>query len=54
MQNIEHQVVWELENWKKTEEAKFKIQLKQQEQDYLKKIQEDVKNKDSEKDKMFR
>ena len=26
--SLEHAVIWELENWKKNEEAKFKIILK--------------------------
>ena len=35
MNSLEHKVVWELETWKKSEEAKFRIQLKQREYDYL-------------------
>lgn len=26
--DLEFKIIWELENWKKTEESRFKIQLK--------------------------
>jgi hypothetical protein len=47
-------VVWELENWKKAEEAKFLFSLKQREIDYLAKLSEDWKRREIEKEKLFK
>ena len=52
--SLEHAVIWELENWKKNEEAKFKITLKQKEFDHLSKLQADNKQKEYEREKVFK
>lgn len=28
LNSLEHKVIWELETWKKSEEARFRVQLK--------------------------
>lgn len=33
--DLEYKIIWELETWKKAEESKFKITLKQKEIDFL-------------------
>jgi len=38
---LEYKIIWELETWKKTEEAKFKLELKKREIEYLQKISEE-------------
>lgn len=47
-------VVWELENWKKAEEAKFLFALKQKEIDFLTKLNEEWKKREAEKEKLFK
>lgn len=47
-------VVWELENWKKAEEAKFLFALKQKEIDFLTKLNEEWKKREVEKEKLFK
>ena len=45
MNQLEYKIVWELETWKKAEEAKFKFVLKQKEIDFLSKLNEEWKAK---------
>ncbi|EGR29521.1 hypothetical protein IMG5_154090 [Ichthyophthirius multifiliis] len=52
--DLEYKIIWELENWKKAEEQKFKIYLKQKEVDFLQKLNEEYKRKEIEKDKVFK
>jgi len=52
--NIEYKIIWELENWKKAEEAKFRYQLKSKEVDFLKKLNDEWKKKESEREKVFK
>jgi centrosomal protein CEP120 len=52
--DLESKVIWELENWKKAEEAKFKYELKQREVEYLEKIKEDRRLKEIQRDKIFK
>lgn len=54
IQNLEFKIVWELENWKKTEEMKFSMMLKAREAEYLSKLNEDMKKKDFEKEKKWK
>ena len=54
LEELEMKVVWELETWKKTEEAKFLFSLKQREVEFLSKLSEDWRRKEVEKDKFFR
>jgi len=35
MNSLEYKIIWELETWKKAEEAKFRIQLKHKEIEFL-------------------
>lgn len=39
-------MIWELENWKKNEEAKFKIQMKEKEHEFLSNLQTEWKAKE--------
>jgi len=52
--NIEYKIIWELENWKKAEEAKFRYQLKSKEVDFLKKLNDEWKKKEGEREKIFK
>ena len=54
LKDIEYKVIWELENWKKTEETKFAISLKQKEIAFLSELQQQQKQKDIEKEKVFK
>jgi hypothetical protein len=47
-------VVWELENWKKAEEAKFLFALKQKEIDFLTKLNDDWKKREIDREKLFK
>lgn len=47
-------VVWELDNWKKNEEAKFKIEMKQREIDYMNKIAEKWNKQECEREKTLK
>lgn len=52
--DIENKVIWELENWKKAEEAKFMYELKQKEVDFLKKWQAERKEKEVQRERIFK
>lgn len=47
-------MVWELETWKKAEEAKAKILLKQKEVEFWSQLSEQQKKQDLEKEKHFK
>ena len=50
----EKAIIWDLEVWKRAEQAQFKAYLKQLEFEYLSKLQEDFKNKEDEREKEFK
>ena len=50
----EKAIIWDLEVWKRAEQAQFKAYLKQLEFEYLSKLQEDFKNKEEEIEKEFK
>ena len=52
--NQEKAIIWDLEVWKRAEQAQFKAYLKQLEFEYLSKLQEDFKNKEDEREKEFK
>lgn len=52
--DLEYKIIWELETWKKAEEAKFKITLKQKEMDFLTGLSEEWKRREYEKEKLFK
>ena len=51
MNSLEYKIIWELETWKKSEEAKFRINLKQKEINFLRSLDKDWKEKEKEKEK---
>ncbi len=53
-ENKKEKVEFELENWKRTEEIKFKAYLRQVEYDYVTKLQEDFKRKEDAREKEFK
>ena len=54
LSSLQYKIVWELETWKKSEEAKFKFQQKKQEIEFLEKLKLDWKRKETEKSKVFK
>ena len=50
----EKAIIWDLEVWKRAEQAQFKAYLKQLEFEYLSKLQEDFKKKEEEREKEFK
>ncbi|EAS04121.2 centrosomal protein, putative (macronuclear) [Tetrahymena thermophila SB210] len=52
--DLEYKIIWELETWKKAEEAKFKITLKQKEMEFLQKLSEEWRTKEIEKERVFK
>ena len=52
--SLEYKIIWELETWKKSEEAKFKYQLKSKEIEYFTKLNEEWRKKELERDKIFK
>ena len=50
----EQQMIWDLEVWKRAQQAQFKAYLKQLEFEYLSKLQDDFKNKEDEREKEFK
>ena len=50
----EKAIIWDLEVWKRAEQAQFKAYLKQLEFEYLSKLQEDFKLKEDEREKEFK
>jgi hypothetical protein len=53
-ENKKEKIEFELENWKRTEEIKFKAYLRQVEYDYVTKLQEDFKRKEDAREKEFK
>ena len=51
--NSDYQTVWQLEVWKRSEEAKFKAFLKQKEIERIEEITYSWKNKEAEREKTF-
>ena len=51
--NTEYQAVWQLEMWKRAEEAKFKAYLKQREIEKIEEITFLWKNKEQEREQQF-
>lgn len=54
LNSLEHKVIWELETWRKSEEAKFRVQLKQTEYELRVKLQAESKSKEAERERMFK
>ena len=52
--SLQYKIVWELETWKKSEEAKFKFHLKKKEIEFLEKLKEEWRMKDVEKNRIFK
>ena len=50
----EQTMIWDLEVWKRAQQAQFKAYLKQLEYEYLSKLQGDFKNKEEEREKEFK
>ena len=50
---IDHQTVWQLEMWKRAEEAKFKAYLKQKEIEKIEEITASWKHKETEREQQF-
>jgi hypothetical protein len=50
----EKAIIWDIEVWKRAEQAQFKAYLKQLEFEYLSKLQEDFKLKEDEREKEFK
>lgn len=50
--DIETKVIWELENWKRAEEARFRFNLKQKESEFIEKLRADWKQKDIDREKV--
>lgn len=54
MAEVESKIIWELENWKKTEEAKYRYSLRQREIEFLQKQEGDWQKKELEREKHFK
>lgn len=50
--DIETKVIWELENWKRAEEARFRYNLKQKEADHIEKLRGEWRLKEIEREKV--
>jgi chromosome segregation ATPase len=50
----EQAMIWDLEVWKRAQQAQFKAYLKQLEFEYLSQLQNDFKNKEEEREKEFK
>ena len=50
----EKALIWDLEVWKRAQQAQFKAYLKQLEFEYLSKLQEDFKAKENEREREFK
>lgn len=53
MAEVESKIIWELENWKKTEEAKYRYSLRQREIEFLRKLEQDWKAKEIDRERNF-
>ena len=51
--DIETKVIWELENWKRAEEARFRYNLKQKEADHIEKLRGEWRQKEIEREKVL-
>lgn len=54
MVDIESKVIWELENWKRAEEARFRYNLKQKEAELAEKMRAEWKQKELDREKAFK
>lgn len=52
--DIESKVIWELENWKRAEEARFRYNLKQREAELTEKMRAEWKQKELDREKAFK
>lgn len=50
--DIESKVIWELENWKRAEEARFRFNLKQKEAEFIEKMRVEWKQKELDREKV--
>lgn len=50
--DIESKVIWELENWKRAEEARFRYNLKNKEIEHMEKMKADWRTKEIEREKV--
>ena len=50
--DIESKVIWELENWKRAEEARFRFNLKQKEAEFVEKMRAEWKQKELDREKV--
>lgn len=50
--DIETKVIWELENWKRAEEARFRFNLKQKESEFIEKLRAEWKQKEIDREKV--
>ena len=50
--DIESKVIWELENWKRAEEARFRYNLKQREAEFIEKLKAEWRQKEIDRDKV--
>lgn len=50
--DIESKVIWELENWKRAEEARFRFNLKQKEAEFVEKMRTEWKQKELDREKV--
>ena len=50
----EQAMIWDLEVWKRAQQAQFKAYLKQLEFEYLSKLQDDFKSKENEREREFK
>ncbi len=54
LNSLEYKIVWELETWKKSEEAKFKYHLKKKEIEFMQNLQQKWRDQEKEKQKVFK
>ncbi|CAD8189455.1 unnamed protein product [Paramecium pentaurelia] len=54
LHSLEHKVIWELDTWKKSEEAKFRVLLKQKEFELTTKLYQDFKNKELDRERQLK
>lgn len=50
--DIESKVIWELENWKRAEEARFRFNLKQKESEHVERMRAEWKQKEIDRDRV--
>lgn len=54
LSSLQYKIVWELETWKKSEEAKFRFHLKKKEIEFLEDLKKTWKQKEIAKNKVFK